>query len=80
MKKVSKSLSKWADAFVVAAVLLLVISIIGFCINSAWTGSMFDGAIIAFIISPVFRGFSILVQNAEEQIEFRSVMDNLDKQ
>ena len=74
MKKVSKTLNGWADAFVVASVLLIVISILGFFLNSAWTGSVFDAAIVLWILSPLFRGLSVLVQNAEEEIADRRMV------
>lgn len=71
MKKTSKNLNSWATSFFVSAIVMLVISFIGFCMDSAWTQDMFNGAIICFVISPLFRGFSVLVQNAEEQMEAR---------
>lgn len=80
MKKVSKTLNYWADVFVIAGVFLFVVSIIGFFMDSAWCGSTFESTFFALMLSPVFRGLSVLVQNAEEQIEFRRVMDNLDEQ
>ena len=71
MKKTSKNLNSWATSFFVTAIVMLLISVVGFCMDSSWTQDMFNGAIICFAISPLFRGFSVLVQNAEEQIEER---------
>lgn len=71
MKKVSKKLFSWADAFVIVAVMMLVISFIGFIMDSAWCGDTFNAAIILFILSPFARGFATLVQNAEEQLDER---------
>lgn len=71
MKKVSKKLFSWADTFVIVAVIMLVISFIGFIMDSAWCGDTFNAAIILFIFSPFARGFATLVQNAEEQLDER---------
>lgn len=71
MKKVSKNLFSWANTFIFVAVIMLVISFIGFIMDSAWSGNFFNAAIILFILSPFIRGFATLVQNAEEQLDER---------
>ena len=71
MKRVSKTLNGWANGFVVFAIPLIIISILEFFFNDVWAGSMFDAAIALLILSPIFRGLSVLVQNAEEQIDAR---------
>lgn len=71
MKKVSKKLFSWADTFVISAVILLVASFVGFIMDSAWCGNAFNASIILFILSPFARGFAVLVQNAEEQLDER---------
>ena len=71
MKKVSKKLFSWADTFVIVAVIEIVISFIGFIMDSAWCGTTFNTAVILFILSPFMRGFATLVQNAEEHLDER---------
>jgi len=71
MKKISKSLFGWADAFVIIAVLLFVASFIGFVINSAWSDSAFSSALLFVVLAPFARGFGVLVQNAEEEMAHR---------
>lgn len=71
MKKISKSLFGWADAFVIIAVASFVASFIGFILNSAWCGYAFDGALLFIILAPFARGFGVLVQNAEEEMAHR---------
>ena len=71
MKKISKSLFGWADAFIIIAVLLFVASFIGFVINSAWVGSTFSSALLFVVLAPFARGFGVLVQNAEEEMAHR---------
>ena len=71
MKKTSKNLNSWANFFLIVAIVYIVIAIIGFCMDSAWTGDAIDTSIIALVLSPAFRGLSVLVQNAEEQMEAR---------
>ncbi len=66
MKNVSKKLFSLADSAVVAAVILLIASIVGFIMDSAWCGNAFNSAIILFILSPFTRGFATIVQNAEQ--------------
>lgn len=66
MKNVSKKLFSLADSAVIAAVILLIASFVGFIMDSAWCGNAFNGSIILFILSPYTRGFAILVQNAEQ--------------
>ena len=71
MKKVSKKLFSWADTFIIVAVIMFVASFVGFILDSAWCGNTFNGAIVLVILSPVLRGFGVLVQNAEEQLDER---------
>lgn len=71
MKKISKRLFGWADAFVVTAIILFVASFVGFILNSAWCGYAFNGAIVLLILAPFTRGFGVLVQNAEEELAHR---------
>ena len=71
MKKISKSLFGWADAFAIIAIILFVTSFVGFILNSAWCGYAFNGAIVLLILAPFTRGFGILVQNAEEELAHR---------
>lgn len=71
MKKISKKLFSWANTFAIAAAIMLVLSFIGFIMNSAWCGNAFNAAIILFILSPFARGFATLVQNAEEELDQR---------
>ncbi len=73
MKKVSKSLAGWAKAFVVLGIIYLLIAFIGFCLNSAWSGSFASGGLALIILSPVFNGLSVLVQNAEDEISAREM-------
>ena len=74
MKKIYKKLAGWADAFTFGSVALFVLSFIGWIMNSAWTGDVFAGAFYLLVLSPIFRGFSVLVQNAEEQIAERKMV------
>lgn len=74
MKKVSKKLFGWADAAIIAAVFLYVVSFIGFIMNSAWCGNAFTCAIAFSILPPFIRGFATLVQNAEEQLDERWIV------
>lgn len=71
MKKISKKLFSWADTFVIVAILLFIVSFIGFILDSAWCGDTFVEATIFVILSPFARGFAALVQNAEEQLDER---------
>lgn len=71
MKKVSKKLFSWADTFVIVAILMFIVSFIGFIADSAWCGDTFVEAIVLIILSPFMRGFAVLVQNAEEQLDER---------
>lgn len=66
MKNVSKKLFSMADSAVIAAVILLIASFVGFIMDSTWCGNAFNGAIILYILSPFTRGFATLVQNAEQ--------------
>ena len=72
MKKISKSLFGWADAFVIIAVALFVASFIGFILDSAWCDIAFSKALLFIVIAPFARGFGVLVQNAEEEMVYRS--------
>ncbi len=72
MKKISKSLFGWADAFVIIAIALFVASFVGFILNSAWSDSAFTDAIVCTVLVPFTKGFAVLVQNAEEAIAKRS--------
>lgn len=74
MKKVNKKLAGWADAFTFGSIALFVLSFIGWIMDSAWTCDVFAGAFYLLVLSPVFRGFSVLVQNAEEQIAERKMV------
>lgn len=74
MKKIYKKLAGWANAFTFGSVALFVLSFIGWIMDSAWTGDVFAGAFYLLVLSPIFRGFSILVQNAEEQIAERKMV------
>lgn len=74
MKKVSKKLFSWADSFTIAAIIMLVASIVGFILDSAWCGNAFNASIILWILSPFARGFATVVQNAEEQIAERKMV------
>lgn len=71
MKKISKKLFSWADTFVITAIILFVASFVGFILDSAWCGDAFNGAIVLVILSPFTRGFGVLVQNAEEELDAR---------
>ena len=71
MKKISKRLFGWADAFVIIAVTLFVASFIGFILDSAWCGYAFNSAFVFVIMAPFTRGFGVLVQNAEEELAHR---------
>ena len=68
MKKISKKLFSWADTFDIVAILMFIISFIGFIVDSALCGDAFVEAIVLIIFSPFMRGFAVLVQNAEEQL------------
>jgi hypothetical protein len=70
MKKVSKKLNSWADSFLFIGVLFIVVAVIAWFTDGP-ASTFFYGACWTFVISPVFRGLSVLVQNAEEQIEER---------
>lgn len=71
MKKISKKLFSWADTFVIVAILMFIVSFIGFIVDNAWCGDTFVEAIVLIILSPFMRGFAVLVQNAEEQLDER---------
>ena len=71
MKKISKNLFGWADAFVNIAIGLFIGSFIGLIINSAWVGSTFISALLFVVLVPFARGFGVLVQNAEEEMAHR---------
>lgn len=68
----SKTIDKWANALVLAAVLCFIISFLSFLFyDDAPSGSFFVAGCWASILAPLFRGMSVLVQNAEEQIAAR---------
>lgn len=71
MKKVSKKLFSWADTFIIVAILMFIVSFIGFILDSAWCGDIFIEATVFVILSPFARGFATLVQNAEEELDQR---------
>lgn len=77
MKKISKKITGWADAFTLGSIVLFVLSFIGWIMNSAWTGDVFAGAFYLLVLSPLFRGFAVLVQNAEEEIADRKMVGDL---
>lgn len=75
MKTTSKSLDRWADLFVSLGFTLFVLSILGWAFSG---GSVFESLVtsVMFIIaSQVLRGLSVLVRNAEEEIETRKKFD-----
>ena len=71
MKKTSKTLTGWADALVFLSVVFLALAVIGWMLDSAWAFDVFHFGLLFMILSPVFRGFSTLVQNAEEELDQR---------
>ena len=75
MKKVSKTLEKWADVLVFLSVVLFAMSLFGFFFNSAWLEYTFNSAFVALALSPVFRGLSVLVKNAEDEIVRRDMVN-----
>ena len=71
MKKTSKTLAGWADALVFLSVVFIALSVIGWMLDSAWTFDVFHTGLAFIILSPVIRGFSTLVKNAEEELDQR---------
>lgn len=71
MKKVSKKLIGWADALVALSVFFIVLGIIGWFMESAWSFDVFHAGLLFMFLSPLTRGFSVLVQNAEEELDQR---------
>ena len=70
MKQVSKNLNGWANTFLLIGVLLVVLSVVVWLMEGP-ASSFLSGGCCCIVISPLFRGLSVLVQNAEEQIESR---------
>lgn len=71
MKKASKNLAGWANALVFLSVVSIVIAVLGWLMDSAWTFDVLHFGLLFLILSPVLRGFSTLVQNAEEELDQR---------
>ena len=71
MKKVSKSLNEWANALTFLGIVMYVLAVVGFTFTN---DSIFPVVLTGFaftILSPILRGLSVLVQNAEEELDKR---------
>ena len=69
--KTSKILNGWANAYIVLAIFFIVLGIIGAMNDSAWSFDVFHFGILFIFISPLVRGLSVLVANAEEAMDHR---------
>lgn len=71
MKKVSKSLFNWADALIIVGVITIIIAALGFVFSDDPVAGVLLTGFVFMFMSPVVRGFGVLVQNAEEELAHR---------
>lgn len=75
MKPASKKLNGVADFSAVVGITLVAIAFLMFFFDDSSSSRIFLSGVAWIILSPVLKGFSILVQNAEEDIELRKKWD-----
>lgn len=79
MKQVSKKLDSWADFILTIGVVMMLLSILGWLFSSDDATLSFVSGFTLVILSPVFRGLSVIVQNSEEQISERPMNQSYDR-
>lgn len=72
MKKTSKKLNGWADTLIAMGVVMVAIAVISWLVSDGDTSVALLTGISLIISSAVLRGLSVIVQNAEDQIEERN--------
>lgn len=72
MKKTSTSLNSWANTFVITGVIFIILAFFGWVFSADSVGEILSAGIALIFMSPIIRGLSVLVENAEEQIEARN--------
>lgn len=77
MRPVSKKLDSWADFILGIGVVMILLSILGWLFSSDDATLSFVFGFALVILSPVFRGLSVVVQNAEGGIRERAIRDEL---
>ena len=65
----SKNLFIWANLMLIFAFVLILVSLVGLCFDSAWTGDSLITGLCLLVASPVYRGLGVLVMNAERQLK-----------
>ena len=75
MKPVNKKLNGLADFSAVVGIIFMAIAFFMFLFDDSSSSRLFLSGVAWMILSPVLKGFSILVQNAEEDIELRKKWD-----
>jgi len=68
MKKSSKSLETWSDILNLAGFVLIVLSIIGFVMDSSGCGAVFICGFLMFPTSSVLYALSVMTKNAEREL------------
>ena len=77
MRPVSKKLDSWADFILSVGVMMMLLAILGWLFSSDDATLSFVSGFALVILSPVFRGLSVAVQNAEGEIRERTIRDEL---
>lgn len=70
-KKTSENLNGWANSFMFTGVILIILAFFGWVFSADSVSTELCMGIIFIFISPVVRGLSVLVQNAEEEMDDR---------
>ena len=78
-QKTSINLKGWADTFVITGAILIVLAFFGWIFSGDSVATELCMGILFIFASPVIRGLSVLVQNAEEQIEEREKVNMEDE-
>lgn len=70
-KKTSDNLNGWANSFMFTGIILIILAFFGWVFSADSVSTELCMGIIFIFISPVVRGLSVLVQNAEEEMDDR---------
>jgi hypothetical protein len=71
MKRESKRINDWGNASTVLGILSIAIGLFAAFLDADWGAGLAAAGLGLLVYAPLLNGFSILVRNAEDQIEAR---------
>lgn len=69
MSKPSKRLKVWGDLSTIFGIVFLILAFFMFVFDDSSSSYAFISGIVWLILSPVLKGFSVVVEHAEKQLE-----------